>query len=365
MRTTPFTLTLFIITLTILCLIGLIFVYSSSCVFALEKCGSATYFFFKHLNGLLLGLGAATFLFLLPLKIIKKCTPLFFWGALTLTALTLVPGIGVTIHGSHRWLSLGFMIIQPSELLKIAFILYVAFVLSKKEYYLTSFLYGYLPFLCILSAVALILLKQPDFGLSVTLTLTAFMLFFIAQFQSQHLLFTALPLVPAAALLIYLKPYRFKRIVTFLNPWDDPQGAGFQIIQSLIAIGSGHWWGVGIAHSKQKFFYLPMQHTDFIFSIFAEETGFIGSSFLILLYCCLLYAGIKLAWYLEDTFSVFTVLGFTLLTTLQALINIGVATAILPTKGIGLPFVSYGNSALIASLCLVGICLNCIYEEQS
>lgn len=364
MRTSNTTLTIFLCSITTLLLIGLVFVYSASSVYALERCGNAHYFFTKQLAGIALGFIAGLIGLLLPIKIIKRVTPLFFWGSLALTALTFVPGIGITIHGSHRWLSVFGIVVQPSELLKIAFVLYLAFVLSKKEYYLKSFFFGYLPFLCILASVALILLKQPDFGLSVTLTLTAFILFFIAQFQTMYLLATGAFLLPAAGLLIYLKPYRFKRIITFLNPWDDPQGAGFQIIQSLIAIGSGHWQGVGIAHSKQKFFYLPMQHTDFIFSIFAEETGFIGTSFLLLLYCIMLYTGIRLALYLEDTFSMYTVLGFSILTSLQALINIGVATAVLPTKGIGLPFVSYGNSALIASMCLVGICVNCVLEEM-
>jgi len=175
---------------------------------------------------------------------------------------------------------------------------------------------------------------------------------------------TIIPVIPLTILLVFLKPYRLHRILTFLNPWEDRQGAGFQIIQSLIAIGSGKWLGVGIAQSKQKFFYLPMQHTDFIFSIIAEEVGFIGALFLILLYVLLFYTGFRIAWHIKDPFCQFTVLGFIILINLQAIINLCVTTGLLPTKGIGLPFVSYGNSSLMCMLAIVGIIINCAKNEK-
>ena len=164
--------------------------------------------------------------------------------------------------------------------------------------------------------------------------------------------------------LIILRPYRLKRILAFLNPWQDPQGAGFQIIQSLIAIGSGGLCGVGIGHSKQKFFYLPMQHTDFIFAIIAEETGFIGCSIIIILYLLLLYIGFKIAWQLANRFCSFTVLGFSLLIHLQTMINLFVVLGLVPTKGIGLPFISAGNSALIVHLSMLGIILGMIKHQK-
>lgn len=246
----------------------------------------------------------------------------------------------------------------------MAFIAYVAYLIDKKQYRISLFVQGYLPLLMCLGATAAILLKQPDFGQTVTLSLTAFMLFFIAQCNMTHLVSTLGMLIPAGGILIFLKPYRLKRIMTFINPWDDPKGSGFQIIQSLIAIGSGKFSGVGIAHSKQKFFYLPMQCTDFIFSIIAEETGLLGSCFLMSLYIAFLYYGIKLAMQMANPFSFLTTLGFVLLTSLQTIINIFVATGLLPTKGLGLPFISYGNSALICNLCMLGLIINFMAQEK-
>ena len=203
-----------------------------------------------------MGLCGLVVLRYLPLGFIKQATPWLFCATLFLTALTFVPGIGTTIHGSHRWIYVAGFGFQPSEALKMAFVMYVGYLLAKKQYRLTSLTHGYLPLLCILGITALLLLKQPDFGQAVTLCTTAFLLFFIAHCQTKHLVITLGSALPLIGMLIYMQPYRIKRILTFLNPWDDPQGAGFQIIQSLIAIGSGNITGVGIAQSKQKFFYL-------------------------------------------------------------------------------------------------------------
>lgn len=360
MKTLRHTFFVFFTIITFLLIIGLIFIYSASSVFALEKFGNPHYYVKKQIIALVIGLCGMFFFHSISLKFLKKNSPLLFISTLILTALTRVPGLGITINGSHRWLKCGPLIFQPSELLKIGFILYCAYLISRKEYALSSFFYSYLPFLCIIGLSSVVLLAQPDFGQTVTLGATALSMLFIARINSSYLLYTLLPLIPLLGVLIFLKPYRAQRIFTFLNPWQDPQGAGFQIIQSLIAIGSGNIWGIGIAQSKQKFFYLPMQHTDFIFSIIAEETGFIGSLILISLYIGFLYYGIKIAWYLKDVFATFTTLGFVILITLQALINLCVATGLMPTKGIGLPFISSGNSSLIAYLCMVGIISNCV-----
>lgn len=341
-----------------LIVIGLLFIYSSSSVYALQNFGFAHYFVKKQLLGLALGCGAFFLSRYLSLQLIESVTPLFFLFSLGLTFLTLLPKMGVLIHGSSRWLNIGFFSFQPSELLKVSLIMYLAHFLARKEGKRFTFTHSYLPFLIIMGLVSCVLLLQPDFGLTVTLLLTSFILFFIADFPLKHLLMTALICLPAVGILIFRYPYRLKRIFTYLNPWEDPQGAGFQIIQSLIAVGSGNWWGSGISHSKQKFFYLPMQHTDFIFSIIAEETGFIGSSIIIFLYLLFLYFGFKIAWQLKKPFYVFTTLGFVLLLSLQALINIFVVTGLLPTKGIGLPFISFGSSGLVCSMAMLGIIAN-------
>lgn len=349
----------------ILITIGILFIYSSSSVFALEKFGSAHFFVKKQLYGLGLGLLGLFIFRVIPMNVIKRWSPFLFLGALTLTAATLFVPFGVKIHGSSRWLSLGAFSFQPSELMKMTFVIYIAYFLSKKGRHLSSFKNGYLPFLIPLALCCIVLLKQPDFGMAVTVALTAFILFFMVQFSLRQLFITVFTLIPLGLVLIYWYPYRIKRILTFLNPWNDPQGAGFQIIQSLIAIGSGGLFGVGIGASKQKFFYLPMQHTDFIFAIIAEETGFVGSTVVIALYIFFLYLGIKIAWHLSDPFCSLLTFGFVLMTSLQALMNLAVVTGLVPTKGIGLPFISAGNSALICSLCFIGLIMNCVHEQRS
>lgn len=343
---------------------GLVFIYSASSVYALEKLGSAHYFVKKQLIGLLIGFCGMLFFRILPLSLIKKASPFLYIGSLLLTIGTLVSPLAVKIHGSSRWIALGSFSLQPSELLKIFFIMYLSYFLSKKNR-LSSFFHGYLPFIIVTGLACILLLKQPDFGMAITIALTAFFMFFIVHFSLQQFIGTCALTIPLFIGLIYWYPYRLRRIMTFLNPWSDPQGAGFQIIQSLIAIGSGAFWGLGVSHSKQKFFYLPMLHTDFIFSIIAEETGFFGASLLIFLYVLFLYFGMRIAWQLHDQWCVLLTLGFVILTSLQAIINLAVTTGLLPTKGIGLPFVSYGNSSLVASLCFIGLICNCVYENKS
>ncbi len=335
------------------------FIYSSSSVYALERYHDGLFYVKKQFLGFVLGCLGCSFFCLVPLPVLRAWTPYLFLAALAATGATLVPTIGISIHGSHRWLSLAGFNFQPSELLKLFFILYCAYFIDKKKFALHS-LKHYTQLLCVISLTALILLLQPDFGQMVTLSVTAALLFFLAQIPISYLLTTAVPVIPVLGLLIFLKPYRFNRILIYQDPWKDPQGAGFQIIQSLIAIGSGKWTGVGIAQSKQKFFYLPMHHTDFIFSIIAEETGLWGSFFLIAIYALFCFTGLKLASKMHDLFSFLSVAGLVILVTLQATINIGVACALLPTKGIGLPFISYGASSLFAHLCMTGIVINCV-----
>lgn len=347
-----------------LSVLGLVFVYSSSSVFALEKCGSDTFFLKRQL--FYLACSAAGFLFfaLIPHAHIKRYAPHFFVGSLILTALTFVPGLGVTVHGASRWLSLGFIGLQPSELLKFSLVLYMGYFLDKKKYRIKSFLYTYLPFLLVLGVTFAILLRQPDFGSVITLFSTALVLFFVAECNMKYLVGTALLACPAIAYLVLSKSYRLSRILIFLNPWADPHGKGFQIIQSLIAIGSGEMWGLGISNSKQKFFYLPMQHTDFIFPIIAEEVGFMGCMVLLSLYLAFLFFGLRMVLALRDGFSFFTGLGFLVLLNIQVVINLMVSCGLLPTKGLGLPFISYGGTALICAWCMMGFIANSSREER-
>ncbi len=355
---------IFLLCVALLTCIGFIFIYSSSSAYALERYQDGLFYAKKQFLGLILGIIGGLILSIIPLNFLKNAAPYLFLCALCATAATLLPYVGVSIHGSHRWLSLAGFSFQPSEFLKIFFILYCAYFLEKKQFSLHAIKH-YMQLLIVISITAGILLLQPDFGQMVTLSLTAVLLFFLAQVPIIYLAITGIPVLPILGLLVYLKPYRFHRILIYQNPWKDPQGAGFQIIQSLIAIGSGGWTGVGIAQSKQKFFYLPMHHTDFIFSIIAEETGFLGVTFLISIYCIFLFTGFKLASYMKEQFSFLCIAGIVTLITLQTIINIGVACALLPTKGIGLPFISYGASSLLAHLCMIGVICNCVKSNRS
>jgi cell division protein FtsW len=220
-------------------------------------------------------------------------------------------------------------------------------------------------FVSSLAFMCTLLLKQPDFGATVTLMLTTLTLFFITHHNIKQILLTFCCFFVGALALIVFRPYRLQRIIIFLDPWQDPKGAGFQIIQSLVAIGSGKWFGLGVGHSRQKFFYLPMQHTDFIFSIIAEETGFFGVIFLISLFFLLLYFGIKIAHQCNNYFSSLVIIAFATLISLQTIINMAVVTGLAPTKGIGLPFVSYGNTSLVCYLFMVGIIINIVYSKEN
>lgn len=348
----------FVATVGMLTLIGFIFIYSSSSIYALEKFGSDYFFLKKQLIYFIPSLLGMLVFARVPLEFWKRWAPWFFLGALGLTALTLVPKLGLKCHGSNRWINLGILSFQPSEMLKLFLFIYFGFFLERKLYSIKSFVHSYLPFLVVLGLTFAVLLKQPDFGSVVTIMTTSLVLFFVAEFKVGHLLGTLLIALPGMVFLIMTKAYRLRRILIFVNPWADPQGKGFQIIQSLIAIGSGHWWGLGLAESKQKFFYLPMQHTDFIFPIIAEETGFIGAVVLVGLFLLFCYFGLRVALSLEDPFAFFTTLGFVVFITLQAVINIMVTVGLLPTKGLGLPFVSYGGTALISFFCMIGFIIN-------
>jgi cell division protein FtsW len=236
--------------------------------------------------------------------------------------------------------------------------MYLSFLIDKKQKNIRSFISCFLPFIFIIFITGLILLKQPDFGTTVIIGITAFIIFFLAEIKNKYLTYTFFTSIPLLLYLICCKTYRLKRIFIFLNPWEDAQGRGYQIIQSLIAIGSGGIFGKGIANSQQKISNLPMQHVDFIFAIIAEETGFLGAIIIISLFFLLFFFGICIALSLHSPFAFFTTLSFVILLYLQAIINIMVTIGMLPTKGLGLPFISYGGSSLIASLCMIGIINN-------
>lgn len=343
-----------------LIILGFIFVYSSSSFFAFETHKEPLYFVKKQFLGILLGLTASYITTKIPLQIFKEITFFILISSTLLTAATLTP-LGYKINGSQRWLNIIGFVFQPSELLKIATVLHLASYLARKKITEKNIL-SLLPLLSIIGLTSIMLLKQPDFGCMITLCTTTLIMLFMANLPIKYFVGSIASAIPLIFILIYTQPYRWQRIITFLNPWQDPQGTGFQIIQALIAEGSGGLWGTGIAGSNQKFLYLPMQHTDFIFAIIAEEVGYIGSLCLIGLFILFLCFGFRISWKLKDSFSKFLVQGITSIISLQAIINLFVATGIAPTKGIGLPFMSYGNTALVCNIIMIGLVINAVQD---
>lgn len=272
-----------------------------------------------------------------------------------LLLMTFFQGLGASSAGARRWLSLGVFSFQPAEALKLFIVLYLAQTLSRRRDRLGGFREGLMPPLLLVGAACGLLLLQPDLSTALLLFLTALAMFWIAGASGRHIVLTLLVVVPLVTLLVYLKPYRWARITAFLDPWKDALDGGYQIVQSLLAIGSGGLAGVGLGASQQKLFYLPEAHTDFIFSILAEELGLLGTLGVLALFVGLVVVGLRIVARTRDPFSRLLALGVTVWLGLQALINIGVVTGLLPTTGLPLPFISYGGTSLVVSLAAVGI----------
>jgi len=288
----------------------------------------------------------------------KFAIPILLLSIFLLTMLYL-PGFARYIRWAKRWLTIGPFSFQPSEMAKIALILYIADCLTRKKAKdVSSFVWGILPIFIITVFIFLLVFGQPDFSTAIVIMGCSFIMLFIGGSQITQLFALLILLVPPGLILALGKDYRRVRLLSFLNPWGDPLNSGFHIIQSLLALGSGGLFGVGIAESRQKFFYLPDQHTDFIFSIIGEELGFIGALAIIILFIVFLWRGFLISLKSRDTFGLLLAAGITSLIVFQALVNISVVTKLIPTTGISLPFISYGGSSLIANMFCCGILLN-------
>jgi cell division protein FtsW len=251
------------------------------------------------------------------------------------------------------------------ELAKFALVLYLAAFLARRQQAIASFRHGLLPVLLVAAAMAGLTILQPDLGNSLALVLLSLALAYLAGARVVHMTAIAVAALPVVALLIALKPYRWRRMVAFMNPWDDPQGSGFQIIPSFLALGSGGWLGRGLGESRQKLFYLPEPYTDFIFAIIGEELGLIGALAVVVLFGVLVWRGLRIGARAPDAFGAYLALGFTLMIATQTLVNIGVVTGGLPTKGLPLPFISFGGSALLMTLFATGVLLNISQHAQA
>jgi cell division protein FtsW len=346
-------------TIFLLLTIGIIMVFSSSYIMAYKWYGNSFYFFSRQV----IFAGIALLVFLVAIKIDYHLWRKFAIPILLLSIFLLImlymPGFARYIRGARRWINIGPISFQPSELAKIALILYIADCLTRKKAKLiSSFVWGILPIFIITVFIFYLIFRQPDFSTAIVIMGCSFIMLFIGGSQITQLFAMIVLLIPSGLLLALGKAYRRTRLLSFLNPWEDPLNSGFHIIQSLLALGSGGLFGVGIAQSRQKYFYLPDQHTDFIFSIIGEELGFIGALAIIILFLIFLWRGFSVSLKARDTFGLLLGAGITSMIVFQALVNISVVTKMIPTTGISLPFISYGGSSLITNMFCCGILLN-------
>ena len=348
---------LFIISFILIC-IGTVMIYSASSIYAWERYKDSSFFLKRHIIFLIIGLILTFFAMSIDYKKFRQWAKPLLMVSVFLLVLVLIPHIGREVSGARRWFRLKFISFQPSALANIAVIIYTADFISRKSEYIKTFWKGFLPPMFILGATALLILVQPDLGTALALGIVVFVMLFVAGVRVSYLFSVILTSLPLLYILIFSVPYRRMRIISFLNPWADPKGSGFQVIQSQIALGSGGIFGVGLGHSKQKLFYLPAAHTDFIFSIIGEELGLLGTVGVIILLIIFIQQGLKIIKNAADKFGYFLSLGLVLMISLKGIINIGVSCGILPTKGLPLPFISYGGSSFIFDMISVGIMMN-------
>ncbi len=338
--------------------IGIVMIYSASSALAMKKYGSDYYFLKKQIVSGVLGIALLIACRHIPYRLYRVMAyPLLAVALVTLLALKLTP-LAYTAGGSTRWLHLGPVTFQPSELARFAMVIYLAYSLSKKQEMIKAFSIGFVPHVVVLGILSGLILLEPDFGSVAILAAVTWIMLFVGGVRLLHLSAALLVLLPAAFMLMMNASYRIKRIMTFLDPWQYSSDQGYQIVHSLMAFGTGGIWGTGIGKGYQKLFYLPEPHTDFIFSVIGEELGLVGVVVILALYGLVLYRGIRIARGAQDTFGALMALGLISAIGLQVCVNMGVALGLLPTKGLPLPFLSYGGTSLLLSMASVGILMN-------
>lgn len=353
--------------LALLC-IGLIMVVSTSVAIAERREYGPLYYFWRQLIAAGLGLGIAGVLLRTPLERFERAsTLLLFLGVLSLIAV-LLPGLGHEVNGSMRWLNLGIMTIQASELTKLAVVIYMAAYLVRHNKQVRSDFIGFIKPIGVIIVIGALLLLEPDFGTAVVLFSAVLGMLFLAGVPLLRFLFWGLTALAALAALSMLAPYRLQRLMTFMDPWSDPFNTGFQLTQALIAFGRGEWFGVGLGNSVQKLFYLPEVHTDFVFAVIGEEVGICGTIGLIGLFTFLIWRIFYVGGVAERAnllFAAYVTYGVGLLLGIQAFVNIGVNMGLLPTKGLPLPFLSYGSNNLVVTCAAIAIAVRAGVEART
>ncbi len=337
---------------------GALMIYSSTAVVTpllAKKKISEFYYFKRHMFTVVIGTVAMLIAYRLKPSFLKKISVPLLIFSFILLLLVFLPYIGVTAGGARRWIRLWPTTFQPSELVKLAMVVFLAKYMSAADYSTENFRSFVKPVL-IMAVFQGVFLKQPDFGATMSLGLLTFGMLFISGMSLKYLASVLVLAIPVIIKLV-MEPYRLRRITSFLDPWKDPQGSGFQLIQSFISIGSGGLTGLGLGESKQKLSFLPASHTDFIFCLVGEELGLIGATLVIVLFLALFLRGITVANRSKDSFNYYLAYGLTMMISIQALINFAVVTGMVPTKGLPLPFMSYGGSALLVNMAVIGLLL--------
>ncbi len=348
--------------------IGIVFVASSSIDFAAEIYQDPWYFVRKQVVFLMMGLAGGAIVFSIPMSVWEKFSGVFLLLAIVLLIAVLVPGIGKMVNGSRRWLVLGPIGMQASEIAKFCLLIYFASYLARKNHELRYSWSGFFKIIGIMLIVVLLLLLEPDFGSCVVIGITVGSMMFLAGVPLVRFLLLACVAIAALALFIKFDPVRSERLLAFMDPWSRQYDSGYQLVQSLIAFGRGEWVGLGLGNSIQKLFFLPEAHTDFVFAIVAEETGLIGALGLVGLYSFFIGKMLMLSKEMgqqQKLFSSYLVFGVAVLFGIQAFINMGVAGGLLPTKGLTLPFISYGGSSLLMSCAMLAVVLRANWELRT
>jgi len=336
---------------------GVAMVFSSSAIVAKEKFGDPNYFSFKQL--IFAALGLAVMFIVMKVDYHAYRNP-----AVVFSALSIVVGLLVLVFflaaaaNTHRWIQLAGFSVQPSELAKLALIFFLAYFLEKRKGKVNDLTFTLIPIAIVVALLAGLIVLQPDLGTAISLLVISVVLLFVAGLDLRWIAASIIFAVPAFYLLVFRVKYRRERILAFMNPWEEPLGRGFQIIQSLLSVASGGIAGLGFMEGKQKLFYLPEAHTDFIFAVVGEEMGMIGTCGVLLLFTVFLWRGVRTSMRAPDVFGFYLALGITMMVCVQAFINMSVVLGLLPTKGIPLPFLSYGGSSFVVMLAAVGILLN-------
>jgi cell division protein FtsW len=336
---------------------SVVMVYSASAVIAMERYHQPNLFLFKQATWVLLGLAVMPIVMRIDYRNYRQ--PLVIWTALGIAVLALVGVLfGPRINGARRWFGVAGVGVQPSELAKVAVIFFVAAILERRMERIDDLKYSLLPIAVVVGGVVGLVLLQPDLGTALSILIIASAMVFAAGINYQYIVGLALVSLPAAYVVLVSADYRRRRLTVFLNPWEDPLGDGFQVIQSLIAVGTGGVFGRGLMAGVQKLFYLPYPETDFIYAVIGEELGLVGATIVLACFCVIAWRGLRTALRAPDRFGAFLALGLTAMVAFQAFFNMSVVLGLLPTKGIPLPFVSFGGSSLLISMVGMGILLN-------